>query len=315
MKEENLIFIISLPRSGSTYLQNLLSNNDVVNTCSEPWILLNFINILKPSLVEATFDNELAIDAFKEYKNNFPEIDFEESNKQFLLSLYSPLIKNYDFIIDKTPRYWEIINEIRAFFPESKMIILKRNPLEVAKSIFKTWNASTSEKMLPYYRDLILGPVTISQFEESYSNNKNTYFVNYESLIENQDVQIKELYRWLGIPFNKINLNTQNNNKFKGKYGDPFQNSAEGYHNAKKIAEQKKLNKVQIRFLKGYAQFLGKDFLQKYGDYNLETIFFKRTISFSHYLHMKDHNFKNFHFSKRLFFVIKEKIYRILEGF
>ena len=92
MKEENLIFIISLPRSGSTYLQSLLSNNKFINTCSEPWILLNYANQIKPSLLTCTFDNHLAVDALKNYQEKFPEIDFKDINKKFLLSLYAPLL-------------------------------------------------------------------------------------------------------------------------------------------------------------------------------------------------------------------------------
>ena len=47
MDEKKLIFIISQPRSGSTLLQSLLSNNDFVATTSEPWILIPFLSFLK----------------------------------------------------------------------------------------------------------------------------------------------------------------------------------------------------------------------------------------------------------------------------
>ena len=60
MLDRNLIFIVSQPRSGSTLLQNLLSNNTQVNTASEPWILLRLAPFFKPSLINATFDYKLA---------------------------------------------------------------------------------------------------------------------------------------------------------------------------------------------------------------------------------------------------------------
>lgn len=41
------IFIISLPRSGSTLLQNILSNNSEISTTSEPWILIPLISFYK----------------------------------------------------------------------------------------------------------------------------------------------------------------------------------------------------------------------------------------------------------------------------
>ena len=100
MKEENLIFIVSQPRSGSTYLQNLLSNNKQTNTCSEPWLLLNFLNFIKPSLVHTKTDNKLTIRALNNYLNAFPNFKFKEACKELILKLYEPMFKGYQFAID-----------------------------------------------------------------------------------------------------------------------------------------------------------------------------------------------------------------------
>ena len=62
-------------------------------------------------------------------------------------------------------------------------------------------------------------------------------------------------------------LKTEKNDKFKGKYGDPFLNSPEGYKKAKDKSARKKIDKQQNRFIKGYANFLGQNFLL-----NMETI-------------------------------------------
>ncbi len=61
MKSDNLIFIVSQPRSGSTLLQGIISNNDYVNTTSEPWLLLPFLNLFDSSLVEAKYNQKLAV--------------------------------------------------------------------------------------------------------------------------------------------------------------------------------------------------------------------------------------------------------------
>ena len=152
MKEENLIFIVSQPRSGSTYLQNLLSNNKEINTCSEPWVLLNFANQIKPKLLQAKFDNELAINAFSHYQNKYSEFDFKEKQKQFLLSLYEPMFQGFNFVIDKTPRYWEILEDIVRIFPKSKVIILKRNPIDVARSMITTWKMESLQELNQFKR-------------------------------------------------------------------------------------------------------------------------------------------------------------------
>ena len=63
----------------------------------------------------------------------------------------------------------------------------------------------------------------------------------------------------------RVILKTEKNDKFKGKYGDPFLNSPEGSKKAKDKSARKKIDKQQNRFIKGYANFLGQDFLAKYG--------------------------------------------------
>ena len=92
--------------------------------------------------------------------------------------------ENHKLVIDKTPRYWEMMNEIRELFPENKIIVLKRNPLEVTKSIFRTWNVDSLDKILPYRKDLLEGPAAIFSFEEKYATDLKTYFLTYEDFLK-----------------------------------------------------------------------------------------------------------------------------------
>lgn len=313
MLEENLLFIISLPRSGSTYLQGLLSNNSLVNTCSEPWILLNYANQIKPSSIQGDFDNKLAIDAFCDYKEKFPDFNFRALQKNYLLSLYSPLLKDHSYVIDKTPRYWEILNEIRELFPGSKIIVLKRNPVHVAESIFKTWRADTFDKILKFQRDLLEGPFAIRDFEKNHADTVSIYFLTYEALVDNTETEVEKLYNWLGIPFKNEVLEIKNNRKFKGKYGDPFLNSGEEYAVAKKKSDSINLNKVQRKFLLGYANYLGEDFMKEYGDYQLSQEKVKKTMIFSHYRYRSGYN-KSQISENKIKYILKDKIYSILEN-
>ena len=286
LKEENLIFLVSQPRAGSTYLQNLLSNNPETNTVSEPWLLLNFVNQLKPELIEAKFDNKIAVDAFKDYLNKYPEIEFNKYHKQFILNLYEPMFNGYNFVIDKTPRYWEILDELIDLFPKSKVIVLIRNPIDVAKSMIKTWNISSLERLNYFKRDLLLAPKALFQFNEKHKENQNVYLLRYEVLLENTKTVIQDLYKWIGVKFIPTVLDTKENTKYKGKYGDPFQNTEREYSIAKKTKNQD-LNKVFKKFIIGYGNYLGNDFLNSYGSYSFEN--YKETRVFKYFLNLGDY--------------------------
>lgn len=286
LKEEELIFIISQPRSGSTYLQNLLSNNTEVNTCSEPWILLNFVNQIKPILINTTFDNSLAHLAFNDYLSKY-KIDFNLKQRHYLLNLYDPLADGFKYVIDKTPRYWEIMEEISLLFPNSKIIVLKRNPIDVARSIIKTWKVDNLERLTYYKRDLLIAPNQIEKFCIKNNSNPNVFVLKYEDLILNTENTVISLYQWIGLRFDFSVLETNNNKKFKGLFGDPFQNSS-SYTLAKKEVSSKKLNALFEDFLRGYSAYLGSDFLRLYGNYEDQNIVPKNTIAFKYFVYFTD---------------------------
>ncbi len=286
MKEENLIFIISQPRSGSTYLQNLLSNNMEVNTCSEPWILLYFANQIKPELVEAVFNNKLTYKAFQDYLLKHPEIQINSAIKSLILDLYDPMAKGFNFVIDKTPRYWELLEEMVEMFPKSKFIIVKRNPIDVVTSIIKTWSIKDLYQLNNYRRDLLLAPKAIHAFCEKHSKNPNLYTLKYEDLRADLNDEVKKLYDWVGLPFMAEVLNTEHNNKYKGKYGDPYQNAVVNTDVLIKDARKRSISLEFEEFVIGYKHFLSTEFLKAYGNYSVEEG--NSTKVFNDFLAIKD---------------------------
>lgn len=309
MKEENLIFIVSQPRAGSTYLQNLLSNNNSVNTCSEPWILLNFANQIKPDLVTTKFDNETAHVAFIDYLKKV-NIDFNTFRKDSILKLYEPLLKGFTHVIDKTPLYWEMLDEISVLFPKAKIIILKRNPIDVAISMIKTWHLNNLQDLELYKRDLLIAPKQIQKFCIQNASNPNVRVVKYEDLIENTEDEVKSIYNWLGLFYSPQILDTSNNIKFKGIYGDPFQNNT-NYELEKTKVEKKNISKLFEEFLAGYYSYLGTDFLTSYGSYRDQNIPKKKTIVFRYYLYYLD---SKYHRSilKEIYWRLKKMFYNYL---
>lgn len=263
MQENQLIFIVSQPRSGSTYLQNILSNNPDVNTVSEPWILLNFANQLKSDLIKGEFDNQAAKKAFDEYLLRYKKVNFKSELKKLLLKLYEPILAGgFSYVIDKTPRYWEFIDELSDFFPESKIIVLKRNPIDVLKSMIQTWQINDLERLAYLKRDILYAPKVLHNFCEKNKVNKNVYVLRYEDLLENKQSEIEKIYQWLGVDFDTSYLDTTFNDKFKGEFGDPYQNQ-----NGKKKVETEFLVGNFEHLKKGYVKYLSNDFLYSYGEY------------------------------------------------
>ena len=175
----------------------------------------------------------------------------------------------YEYVIDKTPRYWELVEELPKLFPKSKIIILKRHPIDVLRSIIKTWDKDTVISLGEYANDLMLAPKKIQEFAEAQADNPNVKMLTYEALIQKPGETIQPLYAWLGLPYTDSVLQTEGNTKIKGKYGDPFQNAAETFENAREKSRNKKVSTAMEEFIVGYANFLTPEFLRDYGDYKI----------------------------------------------
>jgi hypothetical protein len=269
--ESRLILIISQPRSGSTLTQKLLSNNSSVDTVSEPWLLLPFLSIYKPDLINAKYNYSVALRGFFDYLNKKEAVDdFRDDLKRLILNQYKVSVSG-QYFIDKTPRYYEILDEIFDLFPQAKFLILKRNPFASLLSMLKTWSGGKIDysHVLRFHRDFLTAPSLIQEFFNKYEALPNVRQIRYEDILENPSSKVKELYDWLEIPFDEDVLQIGKNNKVKGIFGDDVYKH-EALENVKSgdssvWTEEVRSDRKLSRFFNDYQDFLTADFIQAYG--------------------------------------------------
>ena len=136
------IFILSLPRSGSTLLQRLIATHPAVATTSEPWLLLPLFLGFRDGHVFTSYRQRYLAQAFSEFLERLPGgIEAHRAAvRRFADTLYSKACAaGQTHFLDKTPRYHMIADELLRSFPEGRWILLWRNPLAVASSCVETW--------------------------------------------------------------------------------------------------------------------------------------------------------------------------------
>ncbi|MCK5361164.1 MAG: sulfotransferase, partial [Gammaproteobacteria bacterium] len=106
----NLIFILSLPRSGSTLLQHLLGGNPDVLTLPEPWIMLHPLYALKRGGISTEYEAwqaRHALDGFLKNSESGEDI-YIDAIRSMASVLYSGALQHSGktLFIDKTPRYY-----------------------------------------------------------------------------------------------------------------------------------------------------------------------------------------------------------------
>ena len=230
----SLVFLLSMPRAGSTLLGLLLGNHPEVCCPPEPWLQLLIADCC--SLTGDTqflFDEQVATLAAGDFirnargpaKEDTTLVDAfhklfslgvkDESAVDFTHIIYSAFASRAgkSILVDKTPRYYNILGYLDRLFPTEKRIVLRRNPLDIAFSYKTTWGISVAEmvgkSITPATVDFAKGLFELSQY--SLSDRPNVFTLAYEDLVEAPAQCVKELTEFLGIDFSSEMLAYQTN--------------------------------------------------------------------------------------------------------
>lgn len=268
-KGKNLIFLISQPRAGSTLLQLILSGHPDIATTSEPWVALHPVFAIKESGICAIYNSNFSRNAVSDFLKQIGEDEkfYKQQIGNFLLSFYNQALlhQGKKIFLDKTPRYYHIIDELAEIFSEAKFILLYRNPLAVLNSILKTWCHNNLSNLIEYKDDLLLAPCKMLEFEKKIKN--KTYRVNYEAFVYNPEGVLKSICDFIGIIFHESMLDYSRAGNKEWKFGDQIGVYKSTRPTANAVDNWKKgLTDPQKKILaKSYIKKLGSEVIQEMG--------------------------------------------------
>ncbi len=200
MNEEHLIFLISQPRSGSSMFQQLLVQHDEICSVPEPWMMLSLLTAILPNQDNAGFNRKYAQINFNSFLNKYVLRDvFLDHVKQTALALYSKA-NTKTYFLDKTPRYYHVIEDLRQIFPKAKFLFLVRNPIAVFSSILSYNFHGNIQAMLrapDRQDDLLLAPKII--LEQFHKYPKQSLFLRYEELVLKPELVGQKVIEFLNL--------------------------------------------------------------------------------------------------------------------
>lgn len=243
------LFIMSLPRSGSTWLQRELVKQVDCITYPETWI---FLPLVYGYYKDTGYDEYSRYICSKALRHFFDDDDkkkrLSKAARQFFDSIFHD---NESLIIEKTPRNSLIFDELLTIFPDEKFIVLLRDPVDIAVSILSTWGGRWNT-LFRYEIDFVLGLNNLLRVLEK--EHSNVYLIKYED-ISNQD-KISELCTKLNLP----KMYSEERSKMtEGLMGD------KKYISGKFGNERYKLSFLKKRQIKRLISKVDADLLRKYG--------------------------------------------------
>ena len=191
-KSNEPIFVLGLPRAGSTLLEQILSSHSKIEGTQELGNIMSIGRQIRTS-------------------NN------SEDYLQNLVNLNDKLIRSYGkkyidetqwarnekcFFIDKMPNNFPHIGLIKMILPNAKIIDARRNPLDGCFSCYKQYFAKGQhftydlDDIARYYKDYL----KIMDFWNSYFPN-SIHTVMYENVIENPEDEVRSMINFLNLDF------------------------------------------------------------------------------------------------------------------
>ena len=120
------LFIIGMPRSGTTLLDRLLGNHSQVTSAGE---LDDFALQLRHAADHRTTLDETMLE-------RLPSIDYDELGRRYLAQTQWRA-RGLPFFTDKLPRNWMVAGLIRRALPQARILHLVRDPMDVCFSNFR----------------------------------------------------------------------------------------------------------------------------------------------------------------------------------
>lgn len=195
----NQCFIISLPRSGSTLLQRLLAAHPRIQTVGEPWLALPLVYALREKGARAEFSHRSMSQGINEFVKTLPggtATYLREAGRMIERLHEAAAQSGRDWFLDKTPRYFLILDELLAMFPQAKFIVLHRNPLAVVASILTTWHEGRF-RFGSNELDIFEGPQRMARFVNE--KHTNVIEIAFEKLVADPSVQLRAITDFLGV--------------------------------------------------------------------------------------------------------------------
>jgi hypothetical protein len=189
---DNLVFIVGMPRSGTTLTEQVLAAHSRVHGAGELPVMTELANELGYAQHDTSW--------FVQSLQSLDPVKVRMLGKKYVDRLALPANSSYH--VDKMPHNFEQVGLIKLLFPKAKIVHCVRNPIDTCLSCYTNFfNAHHG-----YTSDLH----TLAEYYSTYQtlmdhwNNvfpKAIFTMTYEKMIADSEGQTRNLLGFIGVEF------------------------------------------------------------------------------------------------------------------
>lgn len=193
------LFVVGLPRSGTTLLEQILTRHPRIGTAGE---------------LTYWFKNEDALST--NLANAKPDVNAARRMASEYLSILKEKAPGKERVIDKRNTNFMDLGQLHVLFPRAKIIHCRRNPLDNCLSLYTTLFRGyappfthSRDHLLAYYREydrLMAHWLSVLPSEQVFE-------VRYEDLVSDTEKWVREIVAFCGLSWNEACLDHEKNER------------------------------------------------------------------------------------------------------
>lgn len=230
---QKIFFQSSLPRSGSTLLQNIMGQNPDFYVTPTSGVL---------ELLYAARGNYSTSQEFKAQDAQEMKAGFLNFCKEGMQGFYSG-ITDKPYILDKSRGWGVHYNFLNSFYPDPKIVVMIRDPRDIFASMEKNFRknqhldsgivnhaemkGTTTEKRIDMWTQSQPIGLAMERLYQMHLEgiSEKVLFVKFEDLTKDPKAQLNRIYNYLELPyfehdFANVTQITQEDDSVYGIYGD-----------------------------------------------------------------------------------------------
>ena len=190
------IFVIGMPRAGSTLVEQILASHDQVEGTRELPVISNVTRRIAMSRLL------VAPDVYPDRVLEYSRAELDQFGEDVLDGIAEFRSSTLPYVIDKRPWNWVDAPFLHLILPQAKFIDIRRAPMAACFGMFKQMlppDASFSYNLThlgQYYRDY----VAYMDYLDSVMPGV-ILRVSYENLVDNTETEIRRMLAHCGLPF------------------------------------------------------------------------------------------------------------------
>jgi tetratricopeptide (TPR) repeat protein len=202
------IFVLGLPRAGSTLVEQILSSHPAIEGTMELPDVIGFVK-------------ELSGRTRRSEASRYPDVlatldpaEFRELGERYLAQTRIQRRTDRPFFIDKMPNNWAHVGLIHLMLPNAKIVDARRHPLSCCFSNFKQHFARgqnftySLEDLGRYYADYV---ALMAHFDAVLP--ARVHRVLYERMVDDTEGEVRRLLDYCGLPFEPACLRFYENDR------------------------------------------------------------------------------------------------------